>query len=86
MRWELLPLVERIFPGFRNSVLSLSGKLAELRDYVASESQRRLDWKQVRGGYSMPGKQFLAAPGLLRLVSVTRLLNAVALTWRFSTW
>jgi tRNA(Ile)-lysidine synthase len=78
VRWELLPLVERIFPGFRSSVLSLSGKLAELRDYVASESQRRLDWKRVRGGYSIPGKQFLAAPGLLRLVSVTRLLNAVA--------
>jgi tRNA(Ile)-lysidine synthase len=78
VRWELLPVIERIFPGFRGSLLSLSGKLAELRDYVASESKRRLAWEQVPEGYSIPGKQFLAAPGLLRLFSVTGLLNAVS--------
>jgi tRNA(Ile)-lysidine synthase len=78
VRWELLPVAERIFPGFRGSVLSLSGKLAELRDYVAAESRRRLEWKRVQGGYSISGEQFLSAPGLLRLVSVTGLLNRLA--------
>jgi tRNA(Ile)-lysidine synthetase-like protein len=77
VRWELLPAVERVFPGFRGSVLSLSKKLASLRDYVASESRRRLQWKRVRGGYSISGKQFLAAPIPLRLDSITRLLNTL---------
>jgi len=78
VRWELLPVVERVFPGFRGSVLSLSKKLASLRDYVDLESLRLLDWKPVRGGYSISGKRFLAAPGLLRLASVTRLINTLA--------
>jgi len=78
VRWQLLPVVERIFPGFRGSVHSLSYKLAQLRDYVASESRRRLVWKRVREGYCISGKKFLAVPGLLRLLSVTRLLNTLA--------
>jgi tRNA(Ile)-lysidine synthase len=78
VRWELVPVIERIFPGFRGSVLSLSGKLASLRDYINLESRRRLPWKPVKGGYSIPGKRFLAAPGLLRLVSVTGLINNLA--------
>jgi tRNA(Ile)-lysidine synthase len=78
VRSELLPVVERIFPGFRGSVLSLSKKLADLRNYVDSESRRRLRWKRAGEGYSIPGRHFLAAPGLLRLVSVTRLLNTLA--------
>jgi tRNA(Ile)-lysidine synthetase-like protein len=78
VRWELVPAAKRIFPGFRGSVLSLSKKLAQLRDYVTVESQRRLRWKQVQGGYSISGKQFLSVPGLLRLVSVTGLLNTLA--------
>ena len=78
VRSELFPTLERIFPGFRGSVLSLSKRLADLRDYVDSESQRRLDWKRVEEGYGISGRKFLAAPGLLRLVSVTRLLNALS--------
>ena len=78
VRCELLPAVERIFPGFRGSVLSLSRKLAGMREYLTSESRRRLHWKHVRGGYSIPGEQFLSVPGPLRLVSVTRLLNSLA--------
>ena len=78
VRWELLPTIQRIFPGFRGSVLSLSRKLAGIRDYLTTESQRRLDWKRIRGGYSIPAKQFLAVPGPLRTLSVTRLLNTLA--------
>jgi tRNA(Ile)-lysidine synthase len=78
VRWELLPTLQRIFPGFRDSVLSLSGKLAGLRDYVAGEARARLEWKPVKGGYSIPGRQFLSVPGLLRLVSVTGLINTLS--------
>jgi tRNA(Ile)-lysidine synthase len=77
VRRDLLPAVERIFPGFRGSVVSLSKRLASLRDYVASESRRRLDWKPVPGGVGIPGKQFLAAPGPLRLESITARINAL---------
>jgi tRNA(Ile)-lysidine synthase len=77
VRWQLLPVLKRIFPGFRGSVFTLSGKLAELRDYVLREARDRLDWKAERGGYSISGAQFLAVPGLLRLVSVTGLLNTL---------
>jgi tRNA(Ile)-lysidine synthase len=78
VRWEMVPVLERIFPGFRGSVLKLSERLAELREYVNLESRRRLPWKRVKEGYSIPGERFLAAPGLLRLVSVTGLINTLA--------
>ena len=78
LRWEMVPVVERIFPGFRGSLLSLSKRLGQLRDYVNLESQRRLPWKPVKEGYSISGERFLAAPGLLRLVSVTGLINSLA--------
>jgi len=78
VRWELVPVIERIFPGFRGSVLSLSGKLGSVRDYMNRESRRRLPWKPVKGGYSIPGDRFLAVPGPLRLASVTRLINDLA--------
>jgi tRNA(Ile)-lysidine synthase len=82
VRWELVPVVERIFPGFRGSVLSLSKKLGELRDYANLESRRRLPWKPVQEGYSIAGEQFLAAPATLRLISVTRLINTLAVESR----
>jgi tRNA(Ile)-lysidine synthase len=74
VRRELLPAVERIFPGFRDSVLSLAERLARLRAHVEAEAARRLIWKRVRGGYRIPGGEFLAAPGPLRLASVMKLL------------
>jgi tRNA(Ile)-lysidine synthase len=77
VRLELLPVAERIFPGLRGSVLSLSKKLARVRDYLEEESSRRLEWKPVREGYSISGELFLSAPGLLRLVSVTTLINTL---------
>jgi tRNA(Ile)-lysidine synthetase-like protein len=75
VRLDLLPQVERIFPGFRGSVLSLSRKFSGLREYVADEAHRRLSWKPIPGGYSIPGRKLLSVPGLLRRVSLTELLN-----------
>jgi tRNA(Ile)-lysidine synthase len=82
VRWELLPAAERVFPGFRGSVLSLSKKLARVRAYVEEESRRRLVWKPVRGGYCISGKEFLEAPGLLRLYSITNLLKGLTAALR----
>jgi tRNA(Ile)-lysidine synthase len=82
LRWDIVPVVERVFPGFQGSVLSLSKRLAGLRDYVNLESRRRLKWKPVEGGYGIPGERFLAAPGLLRVVSVTALINTLAVKSR----
>ncbi|UCF98730.1 MAG: tRNA lysidine(34) synthetase TilS [Spirochaetaceae bacterium] len=77
VRHELLPVAERIFPGLRGSVLSLSKRLERLRSYVESESQRRLPWKPLRGGYAIEGRRFLAVPGLLRLFSLKALINTL---------
>ena len=79
VRRELLPAAERIFPGLRGSVLSLSERLYALRSYVEQESRRRLNWSAVEGGYSIPGRQFMAVPGLLRLFSITALINSMGL-------
>lgn len=82
VRLELLPAAERIFPGLRGSVRSLSEKLARLRDYVQEESRRRLAWKSIKGGYSISGEVFLAVPGLLRLFSIIDLLNTLSFAHR----
>jgi tRNA(Ile)-lysidine synthase len=78
VRHSLLPSAEQIFPGFRGSLLSLSKKLARLRAYVDSESKRRLVWAPIRGGYRISGREFLAVPGVLRVFSITGLLNSLA--------
>jgi tRNA(Ile)-lysidine synthase len=78
VRLELLPAVERVFPGFRAGVLSFSEKLAAVRDYVGSESRRAVRWTPVPEGYAVAGDQFLSAPAPLRVDSLTRLLNALA--------
>jgi tRNA(Ile)-lysidine synthase len=77
VRHNLLPAAERIFPGFRGSLLSLSKKLSRLRAYVDSESKRRLIWTPTRGGYRISGREFLAVPGVLRVFSITGLLNSL---------
>lgn len=78
VRHNLLPAAEQIFPGFRGSLLSLSKKLSRLRAYVDSESKRRLLWTPTRGGYRISGREFLAVPGVLRVFSITGLLNSLA--------
>ena len=78
VRHDLLPAAEKIFPGLRASLLSLSKKLSRLRTYVDSESKRRLPWTPTRGGYRISGREFLAVPGVLRVFSITALLNSLA--------
>jgi len=78
VRHNLLPEAERIFPGFRGSLLSLSKKLFRLRAYVDSESKRRLPWTPAPGEYRISGREFLAVPGVLRVFSITGLLNSSA--------
>lgn len=78
VRHNLLPAAEQIFPGFRGSLLSLSKKLFRLRAYVDSESKRRLVWTPTPGGYRISGQEFLAVPGVLRVFSITGLLNSLA--------
>ncbi|MBN2551939.1 MAG: tRNA lysidine(34) synthetase TilS [Spirochaetales bacterium] len=82
VRRELLPAAERIFPGLRGSVLSLSERLSALRSYVEAESRRRLKWTAAEGGYGIAGGRFIAVPGLLRLFSVTALLNSMGVSSR----
>jgi len=77
VRRDLLPAVERVFPGFRSGVLSYAGKLAEMRSFARSEADRRLAWKPVSGGYGISGRVFLSAPALLRLFSLTGLMNTM---------
>lgn len=78
VRHNLLPAAEKIFPGFRGSLRSLSKKLARLRAYVDLESKRRLVWTPTRSGYRISGREFLSVPGVLRVFSITGLLNSLA--------
>jgi hypothetical protein len=77
VREDLLPVIGRIFPGFRGSLRSLSKRLAAVREYMASESRRCLDWKPVTGGYAVRGRQFLSVPGPLRVQSIIDMINAL---------
>jgi tRNA(Ile)-lysidine synthase len=74
VRLHLVPVLERLFPGFRRGLASFGSLFSGLTPYLQEEAARRLPWRRAAGGYRIGVKKFRAAPAPLRLLSLYSLL------------
>jgi len=74
VRLEVLPVIRRLFPGYRRSLASLASVMRELDTLLAGEAARRLPWQRSREGFAIESERYLAAPPLLRRLSLYPLL------------
>jgi len=74
VRHRLIPVIREIFPGFRQSLFSLSEKMREVRSLVDEEASR-LGWQEVAGGFRLDFEEFLRCHGVLRIHTLFKLHN-----------
>ena len=74
VRHRLIPVLRAIFPGFRQSLFSLSEKMREVKSLV-DEGAARLAWQEVDGGFRMDFEEFLSCHGVLRIHTLFQLYN-----------
>ncbi len=75
VRLKLVPVIEKIFPGFRESLSSLAGKMVHAKIFLDTATGDILSWEKVQTGFRIMGKDFLAAPGVIRMNSLYQLYN-----------
>lgn len=74
VRHRLIPVISEIFPGFRQSLNSLSEKMREVKSLVDEEASR-LVWQEVSGGFRLDFEEFLSCHGVLRIYTLFQLHN-----------
>jgi len=74
VRHRLIPVLRGIFPGFRQSLFSLSEKMREVKSLVDEEAAR-LVWQEVGGGFRLDFEEFLSCHGVLRIHVLFQLYN-----------
>lgn len=75
IRSIVIPALESAYPGFREGLASMAGKLGLSRDLVSSMARERLQWKEADGAYLIDEAQFLAAPAAVRAHSLMELYD-----------
>ncbi len=75
IRSVVIPALESAYPGFREGLASMAGKLRLSRDLVSSMTRDRLKWKEADGTYRLEEAQFLSAPAALRAHSLMELYD-----------
>lgn len=74
VRHRLIPVIKEIFPGFRQSLFSLSGKMRLIKQLVDEESAR-LAWQEADGRFHLDFEKFLSCPGVVRVYTLFQLHN-----------
>ncbi len=75
IRLELIPVVERIFPGFRSVIQSFAEKMTFVNDFIKREARAKLTWEKTDRGFRMPAVEFFNLPPVLRLYSLYELYD-----------
>lgn len=76
IRAQLMPVVRRLFPGYRTALQSLSRKMSAAAAFVESELDRRDVWREDGPqGFSADADQLFALPPALRAESLYRVLD-----------
>ncbi len=74
VRHRLIPVLNEVFPGFGQSLFSLSEKMREVKSLVDEEASR-LAWQEVAGGFRLDFKEFLRCHGVVRIYTLFQLHN-----------
>jgi tRNA(Ile)-lysidine synthase len=81
IRRDLLPVIGRIFPGYRKSLSVLRDKFGILSAFIDDEIERKSTWREVHTdrawGYKTLAQPFLDLPPIMRLQMLYRLADAI---------
>ncbi len=76
IRRRLIPAIQFLFPGYRDSLQQLSQQLGEMLAYIKEQSTYQLLWEPLTAlAYRIKWTHFCSAPRLLQFYSFYQLLN-----------
>ena len=67
VRHTLLPEVEKIFPGFRRSLINLSEKMLLTEQYIKKETENKIKWIKTVDGYYTDIDNFFSQHEIIQL-------------------
>ncbi len=77
VRLRLAPLLEELFPGYRDGLAALAAVLREAQTLLERQAAALLPWKRSGQGFAVDAGAFLSAPPLLRRQSLYAPLSAL---------
>ncbi|MDX9801258.1 MAG: tRNA lysidine(34) synthetase TilS [Spirochaetia bacterium] len=75
IRNQLLPSIKSIFPGFENSLLDLSEKMAFADDFITEETDKKIIWVKNRNYLETDYNNFINLPPCIRLKALYNAFN-----------
>ncbi len=82
IRIELVPVVQRVFPQYKKTLLFVSETARSFTKFVDGEVRDSLQWERVQGvsgtAFRIQGQSFISVNGVVRLRSLYLMLNELA--------
>ena len=75
VRNRIMPAVREVIPEYRENLKQISEKIRIDNEYISGEAAKELKWKAASGGFSIDKEIFYAADRVLRIRSVTAMIN-----------
>ncbi|MCP5513929.1 MAG: tRNA lysidine(34) synthetase TilS [Spirochaetales bacterium] len=75
VRNNLIPSIKSVFPGFENSLIDLSGKMALADGFIADETYKRITWKKKGDCLETDFSNFISHPPYIRIRALYNAFN-----------
>jgi tRNA(Ile)-lysidine synthase len=75
IRWNLIPVVRNIFPGYQKGLMRLSELFFLVNDYFDKEIEKSCPWEKALSGYRISREQFCNLHSSIRLFSLYKICN-----------